>query len=68
MINKIKYGRYWVEAGGITVFFCKVRESKFLGAGYELVGKGGAVVAVLFSCDKGFKARVGELKKFGLIK
>ena len=67
MITRLDSGVCFVEAGGITVFFRKAKKCRFLDECYELVGRRGDVVAVIFPYEKGYKARVAELKSLGLI-
>ena len=67
VITKLESGTYFIETGGFTVFFREARKSKFGDGYYELIGLHGSVVAAVFPHDKGFKTRVRELKKIGLI-
>ena len=67
MIIRLDSGTCFIEAGGITVFFRKARKCRLGDECYELMGPRGDVVAAIFPFDKGFKARVAELKSLGLI-
>ena len=68
MIQELCTGEFYVESGGITVYFVSACRSDNFGRPYHLLGRGGDVVASIFADAKGSASRVRELKKAGLLK
>ena len=67
MIYKLSGGDgYLMESGGINVFFVRAETSPRAGD-IRLYSVSGGISALLCDGDKGFKARVRELKSKGLL-
>ena len=69
MIMKVHGGGYLMEVSGLSVFFVRVLECMDYVSDRLicLYSEDGVVVARLYEDDRGFKARIKELKSVGLL-